>query len=163
MERDMQRRLFRHGFAILTGGFVLGLVVGGMGGGPRARLWLGSHVTALLVGLMVVAVGVVWPHLSLGERGRKVLATTTIAGNWFSFAMLGVFVPVVGFPSKLSTPTLPDPPAWAAGVVGLSLVVVTLSTFVMCGCVLYGLRRAESPAREHSADERGVRERSATA
>jgi (hydroxyamino)benzene mutase len=135
-----QRSLFRHGFALMTLGFLLGGVVGAMGGGPRARLWLGAHVTGLLVGLVVIAVAAAWPHLSLGPGARRAAYAVTVYGNWTGAAVLGVFASAVGFPTKISTPELPPPPAWASAIVGVGLVVVTLSTFAMCGLVLYGLR-----------------------
>jgi hypothetical protein len=140
----MQRKLFRHGFGILTAGFGLGAVVGAMGGGPHARLWLGSHVTCLLTGLLVIGVAAGWPHFQLGARARRTVYALTAYGNWFAVVMLGVVAPATGFPSKISTPDLPPPPAWASAVVGLSLVVVTLSTFAMCALVLYGLRGASA-------------------
>ena len=152
---DRQRALFRHGFALLTLGFVIGGAVGGMGGGPRARLFLGSHVTALLVGLLVIAVGVVWPRLVLGARGASVAYATTVWGNWIGAVVLGLFAPAIGFPSKISTPELPQPAAWANAIVGLGLVSVTVTTFVMCGLVLHGLRPATPRVEERSALAQG--------
>jgi hydroxylaminobenzene mutase len=137
---DEQRRLFRHGFTILVIAFALGGVAGAAGGGPHARLWLGAHTTGILVGLLVVAVGAVWPTLVLGARASRTLYGVTLGGNWVGVVVLGIFAPAVGFPSAISTPELPPAAAWAAMLVGLGLVVVTVSTFTMCGLVIFGLR-----------------------
>jgi len=142
---DEQRRLFRHGFVILLVAFALGGVAGAAGGGPHARLWLGAHTTGILVGLLVVAVGAVWPRLALGSRASRSLYAVTLGGNWTGVVVLGIFAPAVGFPSAISTPELPPAAAWAATVVGLGLVVVTVSTFAMCGLVIAGLKA--SPAK----------------
>src|SRR5438105_3778581 len=69
---SMQRQLFRHGFGIITAAFMLGAVTA-TAGMPQARLWVSSHVTAILTGLFVCGVGAAWPHLALGERGRRVV------------------------------------------------------------------------------------------
>jgi hypothetical protein len=141
----MQRRLFRHGFAILTTGLAIGGVAGAIGAGPHARLWLGSHVASLMTGLFAIGVAAAWPHLQLGTRARRATFMLTAYGNWFSVLFLGIFAPAVGFPSKISTPELPPVTGWAGAIVGLSLVVVTLSTFALSALVLYGLR---APAAE---------------
>lgn len=137
---DAQRKLFRHGFVILLVAFALGGVAGAAGGGPHARLWLGAHTTGILVGLLVVAVGAVWPQLLLDQRAARALYALTVGGNWVGVLVLGIFAPAVHFPSAISTPDLPAAPGWASSIVGLGLVVVTLSTFAMCGLVVAGLR-----------------------
>lgn len=144
MER--QRALYRHGFGILTIALSMGAVVGAMGGTPQARLWLGAHTTGIMVGLIVIAVGAIWPRLTLSERLSTLTYRVTAVGNWTGLAVLGIFAPATQFPSPISTPTLPPPAPWAGAVVGTGLLVVTLSTFVMCGLVLYGLRPTQEPA-----------------
>jgi hypothetical protein len=136
----MQRRLFRHGFAILTTGLAIGGVAGAIGAGPHARLWLGSHVACLMTGLFAIGVAAAWPHLQLGARARRATFMLTAYGNWFSVLFLNIFAPAVGFPSRISTPELPPAAGWAQAIVGPSLVVVTLSTFALSALVLYGLR-----------------------
>lgn len=144
---DAQRCLYRHGFVVLTIAFALGLVTGAMGGDPRARLWLGAHTTGIAVGLMVVAVGVVWPRLQLGDRLMRLAYRSTLAAAWIGVVGLGVFAPAVGFPSAISTPGLPAPPSWASAVVATALVAVTISTFTMCGLIVLGLRNPGTAAR----------------
>ncbi len=99
-----------------------------------------------MVGLIVVAVGAVWPRLVLSARLETLAYRAAVVGNWTGLFVLGIFAPATRFRSPISTPTLPEPAAWSAAIVGVGLIVVTLTTFVMCGLVLYGLRRAPSPA-----------------
>ncbi len=144
---ETRRSLYRHGAILMTIAFALGVVAGGMGDDPRARLWLGAHTTGIMVGLLVIAVGAMWPELRLERLGRRVAYLSAVGGNWLGLAVLGVFAPAAAFGSPITSPTLPPPPAWAQGVVGVGLLIVTISTFTMCGAVIYGLRgRTEAAA-----------------
>jgi hypothetical protein len=142
-----QRSIFRHAFVILAVSFAVGLVAGGLAPDPRARLWLSSHVAGIMAGLLMIGVGVVWPHLRLGATGEKVGLASAIGGNWVAL-IVGIFAALVHFPLKISTPALPDVQGWQSGVVLAGLGVVTISTFVLCGVVLYGLRGAKGGASE---------------
>ncbi len=134
-----QRSIFRHAFVILAVSFAVGLVAGGLAPDPRARLWLSPHVAGIMSGLLMIAVGVVWPHLRLGATGEKVGLASAIGCNWGGL-FVGMFAAAVRFPMKIATPALPDVQGWQRGVVLSGLGVVTISTFVLCGVVLYGLR-----------------------
>jgi hypothetical protein len=140
----MRRTLLKHAFVILIVAFALGLAAGVTSSNhdPHARLWLSSHVTGLLVSLMIGLVAVAWPELDLGRRAASVLAFVTIWPNYLALAALGIMAPAVGVSPAISGPKLPPPPAWASGVVNATLVIVTVSSFVMGGLVLYGLRGA---------------------
>jgi hypothetical protein len=138
-------KAFLYGFAILTIGMVLGVVTGAVGAGPHARLWLASHVSCLMTGLDAIGVAAAWPHLQLGTRARRATFMLTAYGSWFSVLLFCIFAPAVGFPSRISTPELPPVGGWAQAIIGLSLVVVTLSAFASSALVLYGLR---APATE---------------
>jgi (hydroxyamino)benzene mutase len=136
-----QRSIYRHAFVVLAVSFAVGIVAGGVAPDPRARLWLSPHVAGIMTGLLMIAVGVVWPHLRLGATGEKVGLASAIGGNWVG-VIVGIFAAVVRFPMKIATPALPDVQGWQRGVVLSGFGVVTISSFVLCGVVLYGLRGA---------------------
>src|SRR5687768_7070429 len=100
------RSVLRHAFIILTVAFLLGLAIGPLKGDPQARLVFGSHVTGIVVGIWMITIALVLPHLRLGQNGARVLWICLVPGNYFGMATLGLFAPLVRFPS-INTPELP--------------------------------------------------------
>jgi hypothetical protein len=141
--------ILKHAFVILTVAFLLGLAAGVTGGNrhPHARLWLASHITGLLVAVMMGVVGLTWGELELGERARKVLFFVTVPMNYYAMIVLGVLAPAVGVPQPIAAPGLPPAPAWMQPVMGFSLTVVTISSLLMSVLVVFGLRGRTAPAR----------------
>jgi hypothetical protein len=138
----MRRIIVRHAFIFLTVAFLLGLVAGVTGGNhhPHARLWMGAHITGILVALMVAIVGLMWPELELGRRAARILYAVTIPANYFIMAVLGVLAPAMGFPQAIATPDLPSTAAWVHALVAATLVIATVSNLSMSGLMIYGLR-----------------------
>jgi hypothetical protein len=138
----MRRIVLKHAFVILTVAFLLGLVAGVTSGSnhPHARLWLGSHITGLLVAVMLGVVGLLWNDLQLGARAKKVLFFVTVPMNYYAVVVLGVLAPAVGVRQPIATPGLPPGPAWMGPIMGTSLTLVTISSLLMSILVVYGLR-----------------------
>ena len=146
----MRRSVVRHAFVILTLSFMLGLVAGATGGNhhPYARLWLASHLTGILVSVMIAVVGLSWHELALGERARKVLFFVTVPMNYYALVVLGIFAPIMGVPQPIAAPGLPPVASWVQGLMTFSLIVVTISSLTMSILVVVGLRAREVvPAR----------------
>ena len=152
MEMDEKRRFLRHAFAMLTFSFVLGLVAGALGGQhhPNARIWMGAHVTGILTGLLLIGLGVVRPSLRLGPRAGRAFFAAAVGGNWFAMLLFGIFGSLAGVPGAITTPNLPPAAPWQSTIIGIGLVIVTLTTFTTCGLALYGLR-ARTPSRSADA------------
>jgi hypothetical protein len=142
----MRRTILKHAFVILTVAFLLGLVTGITSGAhhPRARLWLASHLTGILVALMVGVVGLLWRELRLGRRAQQALFFVTVPMNYYALVVLGILAPAVGVGPPLGGAGLPPAPAWAQGLVNVSLVLVTVSSLLMSILVVVGLRGRES-------------------
>jgi len=146
----MRRSIVRHAFVILTVAFLLGLAAGVTGGNhhPNARLWLASHLTGILVAVMIAVVGLAWNELALGERARKVLFFVTVPMNYYALVVLGIFAPAMGVPQPIAAPGLPPVASWVQGIMVFSLIVVTISSLLMSILVVLGLRVREAiPAR----------------
>jgi hypothetical protein len=139
----MRRSILRHAFVILTVAFLLGLTAGASAGGPRGRLWMGSHLTGILVALMVAVVGLTWDSLRLGARAGRLLWFVTVPVNYFLLATLGILAPLLRVPQPIATPALPAPPGWLAGAMGACLLIATVSSLTLSGLVVYGLRDGE--------------------
>lgn len=151
---DERRRFLFHGFAMLTLAFALGLVAGPLGQQqhPHARLWMGGHITGILIGILLLTLGVARPYLQLGPRGARAFFWSAVGGNWVGMLVLGIFNALVGAGTAITTPALAPAVGWKAAVIVLGLVIVTISTFTFCVLGLYGLRRsaavvAPPPAR----------------
>jgi hypothetical protein len=140
----MRRSILRHAFIILTAAFLLGLIAGANAQTPRGRLWMGSHLTGILVALMVAVVGLTWDDLRLGARASQVLWFVAVPVNYFLMATLGFFAPALGIPQPIATPALPAPAAWLTGAMATCLVIATISSLTLSGLVVYGLRRHTS-------------------
>jgi hypothetical protein len=146
---DDRRRILFHAFAMLTLAFALGLVAGALGPmrHPHARLWLGAHLTGILMGTMMLGLGLARAHLTLGPRASRAFTWSLLWGNWVGMAILGIFSCVMGIGSPIVAPALPGPTGWKAALVGLALVFVTLTTFTTCILGLLGARaRTAAPS-----------------
>jgi hypothetical protein len=139
---EERRRFLFHGFLMLTAAFALGLVAGALGAQhhPHARLWLGAHLTAISVGLLLILLGLARPHLALGRRASAAFFWSAVAGNWVGLLVLGIFSCLIGAGTPIANPTLPPPTGWQAALITAALLVVTVTTFVFCGLGTYGAR-----------------------
>jgi hypothetical protein len=136
----MRRTILRHAFVMLTIAFLLGLVAGVNGEQPQGRLWMASHLTGILVALMVAAVGLVWADLRLGRRASRVLFFVTVPVNYFLLATLGVAAPLLRVRQPIATPHLPAPTPAMTAALTTCLIIATLSSLTMSGLIVRGLR-----------------------
>lgn len=138
------RGVLRHAFVILTISFLLGLAIPPLGHDPRARLFLGSHITGIAIGIWMTTIALLLPRLRLGDRGRRVVWFCAVPANYFGLVVLGILAPVFKFPS-VSTPALPAIEGAPAAIVMSGVAVTTVTTLLLCGMILYGLRGETDP------------------
>jgi hydroxylaminobenzene mutase len=132
-----RRRLYRHGFLLLLLSFVLGFVTAA--GGPHARQWLVAHVSGILAGILLVALGAVWPELRLGPGQRRLTYWSALASNYLAFFLLGLYAAAIGAPLDVVAPGPPLPAAQMIPIV-LGIVIVSLTTLIYAALTVYGLR-----------------------
>ena len=60
------RFILRHGAIQLTMAMLLGIPL--VAQVPRSRAWMGLHVTVLVAAILLLATGLLWPHLQHGAR-----------------------------------------------------------------------------------------------
>jgi hydroxylaminobenzene mutase len=140
---SQRRRLLRHGFVFLFVALWLGIATAVL---PHPRHWLSAHLTALLTGLVLVAIGLVWRELRLTNRQRSI---GLIAG--FTSAYLGlansIFSAIADLPGPASQPGVAPPMPQAAVFFSL-LAIVVPATLVAFGLVMYGMRgEPDDPSR----------------
>jgi hydroxylaminobenzene mutase len=132
---SQRRRLLRHGFIFLFMALFLGIATATL---PHPRAWLSAHLTALLTGLVLIAIGLVWRELRLTTRQRSI---GLIAG--YTSAYLGlannIFSAIADLPGPASQPGV-APPMPEAAVFFIVLAIVVPSTLISFGLVMYGMR-----------------------
>ena len=140
MTDDLRRRaLIRQGFLFLLLGLVLGLAIIAL---PHPERWMAAHVTALLTGLVLIAIGLAWNELRLTNRQRTLAYTTGLLAAYGGLAG-NVFGAITDLPGPASNPGV-TPPMPQAAVFLTILAVIVPSLFVSFGLVLYGMRGAAS-------------------
>ena len=132
----LRRAVLFHGVV----NFLLALLMGFplAAAGPHGRIWLGSHLTALLTAVLIVATGLTWRDLRLGSVAQKVLAGLVIANGYIG-AVAGTTAGIIGIPGPVATGQ--QPPAWQMAVLAPFLVVLILSGLTwatMWGIGLWG-------------------------
>jgi hypothetical protein len=139
----LRKSILKHAFVILTVAFMLGLVTGFAhdAHSPMARAWMVSHLTGILISLLMSIVGLVWSDLQLGRRAQRVLYWTTVPANYVSMVVLGILAPALGGAPALAVPEAPPAAAGVKAMVGAGIAFATIASFVMAGLVLHGLRR----------------------
>ena len=132
---SQRRRLLRHGFIFLFVALFLGIATATM---PHPRAWMAAHVAAILIGLVLVAIGLVLRELRLTDRQRSVAIATGFMSAYLGIAN-SVFGAVMGLPGPASQPGVP-PPMPEAAVFFTLLAIVVPSTLISFGLVMYGMR-----------------------
>jgi hypothetical protein len=144
----VRKNILKHAFVVLTVAFALGLVTGVVSGShsPAAKGWLISHLTGIMVALLMSVVGLLWSDLQLGARAARVLYWSTVPANYLVMLLLGILAPALGGLPPLAVPEAPPASPVASLVVTSGIILATVSSFVMAGLVLYGLRSTDRPA-----------------
>jgi hypothetical protein len=138
MTDDLRRRtLMRQGFLFLFLGLVLGLAIIAL---PHPEKWMSAHVTALLTGLVLVAIGLAWKELRLTHGQRTMAYATGLLAAYGGLAG-NVFGAITDLPGPASNPGV-TPPMPQAAVFLTILAIIVPSLFVSFGLVLYGMRGA---------------------
>ena len=136
------RSLMRQGFIVLLLALLLGFGI--IPGGPRARGFMATHVTAMLTAAIIILIGLGWDRLRLSPRQRKVLRFTAIGDGYWGI-VAGVFATLFRVPGPV-TGGGASPDGWPAAVFfSIFIPVLTIFPFIFTGLVIYGLR-GDDPA-----------------
>ena len=131
------RSLIRQGFVILLLAFVLGFGI--IPGGPRARGFMGAHITEMLTAGFIILIGLCWDRLRLSPRQRKLLRFTAVGDGYWGI-LAGLFAALSGIPGP-ATGGGAQPSGWPAAVFfSLFIPVLTVFPFIFTGLVIHGLR-----------------------
>lgn len=126
--------------------FLLGLLVGLAGPSlANPRMGLTSHLEGVMNGLFLVALGLVWPRLSLSPRLQTVTFGLAVYGTFANLAATfiaavtgaGAMMPIAGGRAGAT---------FAETAVTMLLVSLALADLAVCLLVLAGLRQPPSHA-----------------
>ena len=137
MQESIGMRLARHGVVVLLLGLLTGFVIGKF---PNRTLGNAAHLTGLIGGFGMIALGMLWPRLQLGRLGSQAGAWMTAGSmylNWMGLAILGG----LGSGPKAAQGVMSGSvPLWGrAG--GLMLTAAALLSLLATLVILFGLRR----------------------
>jgi hydroxylaminobenzene mutase len=129
--------LFRYAFALILLSLIAGFFIPLM---AVPRLGLSAHTIGALSGVLLIAVGAIWPCFRLSPRQAALLEWSWVYSsyaNWF--ACLAGAVLGAGNMTPIASAGLVGAAASEAFVSGL-FVTVAISSPVACGLSLWGLR-----------------------
>ena len=133
----MNISLFRYAFALIMLSLIGAFLIPAM---AVPRLGLSAHTIGILSGVLLIAVGVVWPCFQLGPRQSSLLKWSWVYSsytNWF--ACLAGAILGVGSMTPIAAEGVVGTPVPEA-IVSALFITVAISSLIACGISLWGLR-----------------------
>ena len=142
--KDTRQRLIWHGMLLFLFGLLTGLTLPIL---TIPRLGLSAHLEALMSGMFLMILGLIWSQVKLRPRAKTVtfwLALYAAYVNWGSVLLAGL----LGAGRMLPIAAAGHPPAtaWKEGLVGFGLITLSVAIVVCCTLVLWGLSKEASEA-----------------
>jgi hydroxylaminobenzene mutase len=147
MQMPIDLRLARHGVVVLLLGLLTGFAIPNF---HNPHVGDAAHLVGLIGGYGIIALGLLWPRLSLGRflsgAGAWMIAVSMYL-NWLGCILLGAFGsgPTATNSAMMGSPLLWDRAGQVALLIGAWLSLV--ATIV----VLVGLRKLTAPAETRGA------------
>jgi (hydroxyamino)benzene mutase len=141
MGAPVDLRLARHGAILLFLGMLTGFVITDFHNRSAGNA---AHLTGLIGGYGLIAIGLLWPKLNLGRwSGAGAWVTTaSLFLNWLGLVLQGAFG---SGPKAPSLPRMGSIVLWDR-VGGFILMIAVLLSLLSGLIVLIGLRRLAAPA-----------------
>lgn len=136
MRKQASNLLFA-GFLLFLLGLITGLIVPVF---ASPRLGVSSHIEGVLNGIFLIALGLVWPRLTLSVKASQITYWLALYGtfaNWFGILVAAVFN--AGKMLGVMAGGTEGPPV-AEAVVNFFLVTLSVAMVIVSVMVLVGLK-----------------------
>lgn len=135
----MQTLLFAAGLILFLLGLFTGFAVPAL---KNPRMGLASHVEAHMNGLFLIVLGLLWPHVKLGQTLELVTVALLVYGtwaNWFATLLSGIW----GAGGRMMPLAAPDHVGSGAkeGFIKFLLITLSIADVIGVGLVLWGVLR----------------------
>jgi hydroxylaminobenzene mutase len=145
MTSHRSHRLLQLGIVLFLFGLLTGFAIPML---ANPRMGLSSHLEGVLNGMFLLALGLLWPRLRLGRAASATTYWLAIYGtfaNWAATLLAAAWG--AGRTMPIAGGGLQGAPGQEAVIFGL-LMSLSLAVIVVCGLVLWGLRRVPEAAPE---------------
>jgi hydroxylaminobenzene mutase len=135
---DYSHKLLKYGVLLFLFGLITGFVIPVM---QNPRMGLSSHLEAIMNGMFLILLGLLWPKLNLSKRILKwgyYLSLYSTFTNWITTLLAGIWgagaemMPIAG---KNLTGAV-----WQEGLIQFGLISLSLAMVIVSVMVLWGLR-----------------------
>ena len=139
MNDSRDRRLLVQGFLLILIALIVGMFVQRM---PNPRMGLATHLEALLLGMMLLLLGLLWHRFSLPDWAFTVLAWFPIVGAHCSVVMhlFAALFPSGEYWMPIAAAGL-EGALWQEWVVTIGVVVIGVTMLPAMAVALWGLFR----------------------
>lgn len=136
--KNQSNKLIYLGFLLFLIGLLVGLVVPIL---ANPRMGVSSHIEGVLNGMFLIILGLIWNKIILSERWLKITYWLAIYGtfmNWFGILIAAIFDggKMLGVMAEGR-----EGSAIIEGIVGFSLISLSIAMIIVCIMVLLGLRK----------------------
>jgi len=145
--QDHARRLLWHGIFLFLLGLITGLAIPII---SNHRMGLSAHLEALLNGILLLALGCLWPQLRLSAKAVSSAFWLALYGtyaNWF-FTLLGAILGTKALTPQAGAGFTATP--LSEIVVGFGLVTLATVMLIVCVILLVGLSGKPAPSERIS-------------
>jgi hydroxylaminobenzene mutase len=136
--KKQSNNLIFYGIMLFFLGLVTGLFVPAF---PNPRMGLSSHIEGVLNGMVLVLLGLIWSRLVLSNRWLKITFWLAIYGTFANW--LGILIAAIFNAGKMLNVAAEgqEGPAFAEGIVGFSLISLSIAMLIISITVMIGLYR----------------------
>ncbi len=136
MRTSIDLRVARHGVIVVLLGMLTGFVIGRF---HNRSLGNAAHLTGLIGGYGLIALGLLWPKLKLQPSWSNAGAWITVVSMYLNFIGVAIQGAFGSGPKAIDSPFLGSPLLWdrAGGIILAIAVILSLLSVII---VLAGLR-----------------------
>lgn len=137
--KNQSHKLIYLGVILFLLGLIVGLIVPIL---ANPRMGVSSHIEGVLNGMLLMILGLLWNRLSLSDKWLKITFWLAIYGsfmNWFGILIAAVFNggKMLGIMANGQ-----EGSQIIEGIIGFSLVSLSLAMLLVSVIILFGLRKA---------------------